>query len=209
ESPHLAGQSRRVADLSERIANRMGLPANEIALIHMAALVHDLGLVAVPSFTLEKPPQQLSKAEQEGMRLHPYHGERILARIPALLPVAQLVATHHERLDGSGYYRGLTGAEIPVGARIIGVADAFEELTHGGPEREPFTADAAISAMSAEGGRGLDQDALRALGAEIGSAVRIPAISPRDAPRTWPAGLTDREVDVLRLLANGKSRRHI
>jgi HD-GYP domain-containing protein (c-di-GMP phosphodiesterase class II)/DNA-binding CsgD family transcriptional regulator len=209
KSPHLAGHSRHVADLAARTAARMRVPKDQIAAIQMAALVHDLGLVAVASFTLEKPPNELSKAEQEGMRLHPYHGERILARIPSLRSVAQLVATHHERLDGAGYYRGLTASEIPVGARIIAVADVFEELTRDRPGHLEMPPDDAIKAMAEDAGRGLDADVLRALGEEVGTAVGGLVAPDRGLPRTWPAGLTEREVEVLRLLARGKSRRDI
>ena len=111
-----------------------------MATIHRAALLHDLGLVAVPSFILEKPRATLSPVEWERLRLHPYHAERILARVPALAPVVPLVAAHHERLDGAGYYRGLSGPQIPRGARIIAVADWFDELTHDTPDQRALAA---------------------------------------------------------------------
>src|SRR5207244_3911532 len=67
------------------------------------------------------------------LRLHPYHAERIFARVAALAPIVPLVASHHERVDGRGYYRGLSGEQIPLGARVIAVADAFDELSHATP----------------------------------------------------------------------------
>src|SRR3972149_11200293 len=90
KSPFLAGHSRRVADLAERIARRMGLTGLHIANIYQAALVHNIGIVAVPSFVLNKPRDRLTEAEWEQLRLHPYHSERILSKVPApeaLLPL--------------------------------------------------------------------------------------------------------------------------
>ena len=122
-----AGHSRRVGQLAERLARRLALGRHETATIRLAGLTHDLGLVAVPSYTLGKPEAQLTRAEQEVLRLHPYHGERILTHVPALGGVAALVAAHHERFDGGGYYRGLRGADIPLGARLIAAADRFDD----------------------------------------------------------------------------------
>ena len=90
KSPFHAGRSRRVADLAERIARKMRLPEPEATDIYRAALVHDIGMVAVPSFVLNKPPNQLTEVEREQMRLHPYHSERILSRIPALGPIVPM-----------------------------------------------------------------------------------------------------------------------
>jgi hypothetical protein len=123
KSFYSAGHSRRVGDLAERMAQQMRLPGAEVTTIRVAALMHDLGLVTVPSFILQKPRDQLTPVEWERLRLHPYHAERILARVPILAPVVPLIAAHHERMDGHGYYRGLVGAQIPLGARIIAVAD--------------------------------------------------------------------------------------
>src|SRR5262249_39748019 len=114
------GHSRRVGDLAARIARRM-LGERESEIVRLAGLTHDLGLVAVPSFVLHKPQEELSTAEWEKLRLHPYHAERILGRIPAFRAVVPLVGAHHERLDGQGYYRGLAGSQIPPGARMLAV----------------------------------------------------------------------------------------
>jgi DNA-binding CsgD family transcriptional regulator len=203
------GHSRRVADLAGRIARRMLLPQDAVTLIHRAALVHDVGLVAVPSFILDQPREELTPVEWERLRLHPYHAERILARVPALAPLARLVAAHHERLDGQGYYRGLAGAEIPQGARIIAVADQFDELTHdtaGGPGYDP---EEALQQMRGEVGRGLCPDAFQSLAEELGAPGLPPLASRKGHPREWPASLTDREVEILRLLAKGMSRRQM
>ena len=121
--------------------------------VRTAALTHDLGLAAVPSFVLEKPQAKLTRAEWEQVRLHPYHGQRILSNVAALREVAELVGAHHERLDGTGYYRGLKQREIPAGARIIAVADHFDELTHETVNRPALPAEDAIRAMEREAGR--------------------------------------------------------
>jgi DNA-binding NarL/FixJ family response regulator len=152
--------------------------------------------------------------EWERLRLHPYHAERILSRVPSLEPLVPLVAAHHERPDGRGYYRSLSESQIPLGARIIAVADSFDELTQNAPDRPALAAADAFRQLSAESGSGLSADVLDALGRELGAdrGVAAPgaAAGARKAPRSsWPAGLSDREVEILRLLARGLSRRQL
>ncbi len=206
KSPYQAGRSRRVADLAERIAQRMGFPETEATNIHRAALVHDIGIVAVPSFALNKPQDQLTEAEREQLRLHPYHSERILSRIPTLVSIVPMVAAHHERMDGQGYHQGLIGENVPRGARILAVTDQFDELTHDAPDRPAMELESALDLMNHDVGAGLRSDAFQALVEEVGGATRTPAKAARPQ---WPAGLTDREVEVLRLAAKGLSRRQI
>ena len=117
--------------------------------------MHDVGLAAVPSYTLERPTEKLSQSEREILRLHPYHAERIFARVPALDPIVPLVASHHERMDGRGYYRGLAGEQIPVGARIIAAADAFDELTHESPDQSALDPERALAELQREADHGL------------------------------------------------------
>ena len=142
----------RVGDLAARIARRM-LGESEAETVRLAGLTHDLGLVAVPSFVLHKSQEELSAAEWERLRLHPYHAERILGRIPAFRAVIPLVGAHHERVDGQGYYRGLAGSQIPPGARILAVADRYDELTHGLPGHPPLDSrsGAGVGCMSMPG----------------------------------------------------------
>ena len=206
KSPFHAGRSRRVADLAERIARRMRLPEPEATDIYRAALVHDIGMVAVPSFVLNKPPNQLTEVEREQMRLHPYHSERILSRIPALGPIVPMVSAHHERMDGRGYHRGLTREKIPQGARILAVTDQFDELTHDAPDHPAMDPERALDLMTRDVGDRLWPEAFQALVDELGGEARTPA---KASHPQWPAGLTDREVEVLRLAAKGLSRRQI
>ena len=205
KSPFLAGRSRRVADLTDRIARRMSFSKRRVATIHLAALVHDIGLVAVPSFVLNKSQAQFTEAEWEHVRLHPYHSERVLSKVPALEALIPIVGAHHERMDGQGYHLGLSGAQIPPEAQIIAVADRFDELSHDQPDHPALELDEVVRVMREEVGPRLAADAFQALIEELGG------VSQRSRQRVrqqeWPAGLTDREVEVLRLVAKGLNRR--
>ncbi|MBI4219734.1 MAG: HD domain-containing protein [Chloroflexi bacterium] len=206
KAPHLVGHSRRVGELSEQICRRMSLAEKQVTTITAAALAHDIGVVAVPSFVLNKPDVQRTAAEREEVRLHPYHSQRILARIPALEGASQLVAAHHERIDGGGYHRGLSGFQIPIGARIIAVVDRFDELCHDTPDGRALEAEAAFRVLREEAGTRLGPETVEALvgvleGAELGRL--------RARRQEWPAGLTEREVEVLRLAARGMNRKKI
>jgi HD-GYP domain-containing protein (c-di-GMP phosphodiesterase class II)/DNA-binding CsgD family transcriptional regulator len=198
-----AAHSRRTAAVAEAIARRLGKPEEEVTLARRAALVHNLGQVAVPSAILQKM-DPLTAAEQERLRLHPYYTERILSPVAALRPVAAIAAMHHERPDGEGYHRGLKDGQIPAAARIVAVADRFAELTAERPGAAALDAEAAVRSMERDVGRALDGDCFRALAAEAGGVTVSPP--PR---REWPAGLTEREVDVLRLVARGLDRRQV
>jgi HD-GYP domain-containing protein (c-di-GMP phosphodiesterase class II)/DNA-binding CsgD family transcriptional regulator len=215
KSFYTAGHARRVAARSEATALAMGLPQENITNIRRAALLHDIGLVAIPSFILHKPSERLSDAEWEMLRLHPYHAERILSRAPVFLPLCRFVAAHHEQPDGRGYFRGLTTTEIPDGAQVLAIADRFDELTHEGPGHKPLSSDVALEVMTREAGTRLSRDALEALRDSLEEPLRDePAAAQPEAPvagsrsrKVWPAELTDREVEVLRVLATG-ARRH-
>jgi HD-GYP domain-containing protein (c-di-GMP phosphodiesterase class II) len=209
KSFYSAGHSRRIGDLAERMARHMLLPSAEAVTIRRAALLHDLGLVAVPSFVLNKPRARLTASEWELLRLHPYHAERILARAPILASVIPLVAAHHERMDGHGYYRGLVGSQIPLGARIIAVADRFDELCHDMPEQSAFDPRSALKQMGDEVGDALCPDAFEALVQEL--RLDGPALlnKRKNSPQGRPVGLTNREVEILRLLSKGLHQREI
>src|SRR5947209_730195 len=204
KSFYAAGHSRRVGDLAARVAGRM-LGARETETVRLAGLTHDLGLVAVPSFVLHKPQEELSAAEQEQLRLHPYYAERILSRIPAFNAVIPLVGAHHERMDGKGYYRGLTGSQILQGARIIAVVDRFDELTHGVPGHPPLNLGSALERLYADAGTAYSEDCIRSLEDELLSDGSSKVDKRKSHRREWPAGLTSREVEILRLLAGGLS----
>jgi HD-GYP domain-containing protein (c-di-GMP phosphodiesterase class II)/DNA-binding CsgD family transcriptional regulator len=207
KSRYLMGHSRRTGELATRIATQLQLPAGEVATIRQAALIHDLGLVTVPSFALERPEATRTRLEQEQMRLHPYLAERILARVPAFAAALPLVSAHHERPDGTGYYRGLRAAQIPLGARVIAVADGFDDLTHESADRPALDSVAALRRMSDEVETAYCPRAFQALVQTLHVAQPLPPIKP--PAHDWPASLTDREIEILRLLARGESRRQI
>ena len=125
--PFLHGHSRRVAELASGGARRLGLGAAEVRRIEVAGLLHDVGRVGVSNAVWEKRGP-LTRMEWEQVRMHGYYSERILATSPSLAPLAPLVGMHHERLDGSGYHRCCTAAGIPMGARLLAVADAFAAM---------------------------------------------------------------------------------
>jgi HD-GYP domain-containing protein (c-di-GMP phosphodiesterase class II) len=170
--------------------------------VRAAALLHDLGRVSVPNGIWEKPGP-LSVGEWERVRLHSYYTERVLERSPALARLAPLAGSHHERLDGSGYHRRATAAQLGAGARALAVADVFDAMTHDRPHRGALDARRARAELGAMVGAGrLDKRAADAVLEAAGAA-------PTGARQGHPAGLTDREVEVLRLLANGKTNREI
>jgi HD-GYP domain-containing protein (c-di-GMP phosphodiesterase class II)/DNA-binding CsgD family transcriptional regulator len=201
KSPFTLGHSTGVAALAEDAARGLGMAGKQVAAVRRAALFHDLGRVAVSAGVWERPGP-LTHAEREQVRLHPYHSERILARSEALSPLARIAGMHHERQDGTGYHHGASGSEIPRSARILAAADAYEALVKDRPHRMAVAPGVAAKQLVAEAEEGrLDMECLRAVLAAAGETV---------APRTsWPVGLSDREVDVLRLLALGFSNRDI
>ncbi|MGE0540181.1 MAG: HD domain-containing phosphohydrolase [Dehalococcoidia bacterium] len=201
KSRYIAAHSRRVGAVAEQLARAMGCTEASVVQIRRAGLMHDLGLVAVPSYILDRPWSTLSVAERDSYRLHPYHGERVLKRVPALAPLAEMVGTHQERMDGSGAYRGLSGSGIGLGARIIAVADRLDQLTHDRPESPACSIVDALRQLEQEP---LDPAVLAALRRCLGE--RTVEAAPRSRQ---PAGLTDREVEILRLAARGHTRREV
>lgn len=198
--PFALGHSRGVAALAAEAARRDGMSEADVRLVRRAGLVHDLGRMGVPNSIWEKPGP-LSEAEWERVRLHPYLTGRILRRVRGLEQVAVVAAAHHERLDGSGYPLGVAGAALAPHARLLAAADVYHALREPRPHRPARDAvDAAeILRQQARESR-LDAHAVEAVLLAAGHARRRVA---------YPAGLTGREVEVLRLLAGGGSNREI
>jgi DNA-binding CsgD family transcriptional regulator len=178
-----------------------GLPDDDVSSLRRAGFVHDLGMHGIPATILDKPGP-LSSAESERMRMHAYYTERMLARPPALARIGAVASKANERLDGSGYHRGLPAAAISAPARILAAADAYQAMTEPRPHRQALTSKAATAELAADvrGGR---------LGAEAVDAVLAAAGLRRAKRRSGPAGLTAREVEVLILIARGASTKQV
>ena len=162
KSPYTGSHSKRVAEVAEVVAIKMGLASEDVIDVRRAGLLHDLGKLGVPNMILDKPAR-LEPAEFEIIKRHPELTLRILSQIPTFASVAELAACHHERLDGRGYFRGLTAPSIALGARIVAVADVWEALTADRPYRAAMPMDSALAIMREEAGDHLAADAVDAL----------------------------------------------
>lgn len=201
KSPSWLGHSREVARLSAEAALRLGLRATDVTLTERAALVHDLGAVGVSAGVWGKPGP-LSAAERERVRTHPYLTERVLSRPARLATIGSVAALHHERVDGSGYPRGLRGDGLGMPARVVAAADVYDALRQSRPHRDGVGPEEAASELRDEVGAGrLDGEAVNAVLAAAGHRVR--------RRPSLPAGLTPREAEVLALLARGLPNKQI
>lgn len=164
KSPFTGAHSQRVGNVAERIATRLGLSEQGVVDVRRAGLLHDLGKLGVPNMILDKP-SRLEPAEFEVIKRHPELTLRILDPVPAFARVAELAAAHHERLDGRGYFRGLTAPELSIGARIVAVADVYEALTADRPYRAAMPTEAALAILREEAGQHLAGDVVETLAA--------------------------------------------
>ncbi len=158
--PYTAGHQRRVADLAVAIARDMGVSEERIIGIRMAAVVHDIGKISVPSEILSKP-SKLSEAEYEMIKTHPKVGWEVLKNIDFSWPVAEIVYQHHERLDGSGYPRGLKGNDILLEARILMVADVIDAMSEHRPYRPALGILFALQEIVQQKGTLFDEDVVK------------------------------------------------
>ena len=195
KAPFFQGHSRGVALLARSAA--AGLEDVDPAQAYRAGLVHDLGRVAVPTGVWETPGP-LSPEQWELVRLHPYHSGRIVSRSPVLEPLSAIVSRHHERLDGSGYPMGVRAAELDAVTRVLAAADVWHSLGEPRPHRPALQAKEAARVISS---LPLDRDAVR--------AVLAAAQGPRPTFPALPVDLTERELEVLRLLAAGYTKKQI
>jgi len=204
KSPIMLGHSPAVAALVVKAAALDGLDSELFASLRHAGLLHDLGLVSVPNGILEKPAP-LTAPEWERLRLHAYFTDRILGRVPAFAWVARVAGFHHERLDASGYPRGVSPAATDRAARLLACADSYQALTEARAHRpafEPATA-AKVLKDQAHGGRLCP----RAVDAVLAAANQ--GIAPSAPARPLPAGLTPREAEVLVQVARGYTSKEV
>ena len=199
KSPYLFGHSTGVAALAEQAGRVLRLGDETCLMLRQAGLFHDLGRVAVPTGVWEKPGP-LGRGDWERVRLHPYHTERILGHSEALAPLARLAGAHHERRDGSGYPR--QSADGSPAGYALAAADAYQALTQERPHRAALSRDEAATTLLAQVRAG-------ALDSEAANAVLVAAGHRPRRKAALPAGLSVREVQVLRLLARGLSNPEI
>ncbi len=201
KSPYMLGHSRGVAELCAAAGLAIGLPDTERKAMRRAALVHDIGRLGVSNAIWDKR-SPLTASERERVRLCPYLTQRVLARPAALAELGRVAGLVQERVDGSGYPHGLSAGAIDEPARLLAAADVLQALREPRPHRAALTRDEAAGTLRAEARAGrLDGEAVNAVLAGAGHRV---ATRPE-----LPAGLTPRELQVLRLLARGLSSRGI
>lgn len=202
KSPWLRGHSPAVAGLAADAAQLSGLTPAEVTAVRHAGLVHDLGRVGVPNGIWDKA-EPLTLDEWEKVRLHPYLTERILNRSSALAPLARLAACHHERGDGSGYHRGARSAELSSSEQLLAAADAYQAMTGARPHRPPLSPAEAAAELRRECAAG------RFRGEVVDAVLEAAGHAGARRPQLRPAGLTERETEVLRLIARGQSNRQV
>ena len=182
--PHYRGQpSALIASIVTTMAFRLGLPEQEIDRLKIAALLHDVGKVAVPEEILEKPAS-LSPAEWQTVIQHPRIGQVILEQATLLKEAVPIILHHHERYSGHGYPYGLRGNDIPLGARIVAIADAYDAMIHDRPYKRAITHEQAIAELRRHAGTQFDPDLVR-LFCDL-FAERAPVADPRLAAVTAP-----------------------
>jgi len=196
KTPFTAGHSREVASLVGEAGGA------EAAALRRAGLLHDLGRISVPNGIWEKPGP-LTGGEWERVRLHAYYSERIVSRVRGLAELAVTVGMHHERLDGSGYHRGSSRGEIAMPARLLAAADAYQAMTQPRPHRAALAPERAAGELESMAAAGrLDREAVRSILTAAGHRLGR-------AHHSWPAGLTEREVEVLRLICRGGTKKEV
>ena len=199
-SPHLSGHSSGVAELAETAGRLCGFDPSDIALVRRTAFVHDVGRVAIDPRIWQKPAA-LTVDEWEQVRLHPYHTERVVLHPGFLATLAEPACAHHERLDGTGYHRRMSAASLSRDARLLAAADAFHAMRESRPHRDRLSPKEAAKLIGDEVRAGR-QDS------EMTAAV-IEAAGQPAPPVERPAGLTEREAEVVGLLARGLQTKHV
>ena len=201
KSPYTLGHARAVSELAAEAGMTLGLEGDEVETLRRAGLANGLGRLGVSNAIWDKRGP-LGAGEWERVRMHPYLTERMLHQSTALAPLGAIAVQHRERLDGSGYPRGLAGGTISMPARVLGAADAYQSMCEPRPHREALLPEVAAKELRAEVKAGRMDGAV--VEAVLGTAGHRVA-----RRREGPAGLTAREVDVLRLVSRGLSSKEV
>jgi HD-GYP domain-containing protein (c-di-GMP phosphodiesterase class II) len=200
-TPVFLGHSMGVEALATRAAREYGLGASETRWLRLAALLHDVGRVSVPNRIWTRPGP-LDWGAWERVRLHPHYSGRVLDSIPSLSGVGEIASAAHERIDGSGYPRGRSGRTLSPAARLLAVADVASAMSEDRAHRPAFSRKAVVRELASEASLGrLDARAADAVLAALGVPDRV--------SRLGDHGLSERELEVSRLLARGKSDKEI
>ncbi len=162
KSPFTADHSRRVAQYAVEIGARLGFSQDGLAELRRAGLLHDLGKLGVPNLILEKPGK-LTGEEWETVRRHPEWTAKVLSGLPALARVKEIAAAHHEKLNGTGYWRGLSSDRLDLPQRVLAVADIWDALTANRPYRDGMTPEQALAILDKDAGLALDADCIETL----------------------------------------------
>jgi putative nucleotidyltransferase with HDIG domain len=159
--PYTAGHSLRVAAYAHAIAHEIGLPKNESEIIRTAAQLHDIGKIGIPDLILQKPGR-LTPEEYGLIKVHPQIGRKILEKVSGFGDLLPAVELHHENFDGTGYPYKLSGSRIPVAARIVRVADAFDSMTSSRAYRAAMPVPTAIEELLKYSGSHYDPQVVQA-----------------------------------------------
>jgi HD-GYP domain-containing protein (c-di-GMP phosphodiesterase class II) len=201
KSPWFSGHSRGVANLAAAAVRAAGMPEHDVVTARQAGLLHDLGRTGISNAIWDKH-EPLTESERERVRLHTYYTERMLRRPAALAGLANIAAAHHERVDGSGYHRGIRGTDTPLLARYLAAADVYHALLEDRPHRPARGPKEAATVVRAEVREG------RLDAAAVDVILGLSGLRRFGSPAA-PAGLTPREVEVLALVARGATTRRI
>lgn len=201
KSPWLTGHSRAVAALAQATGSGMGLPHTDLVTLRRAALVHDIGRNGVPNSIWDKPGP-LNPAEKERVRLHAYYTDRVLRQAGKLAALAEVASSAHERVGGSGYPRGVSGASTPLLGRIVAAADVYNAMLEARPHRGPLPRNEAASELR-RAARAAELD-----GSVVDGVLAAEGHPARRKPSA-PGGLTAREIEVLVLAVRGATAKAV
>src|SRR2546421_3189128 len=172
--PYTRGHSARVTALAESIALRLGWSKERLALLHVGGPLHDIGKLAISDEVLSKPGR-LDEDELAQIREHPKLGARLLLRVAPFRQALPYVLYHHERWDGAGYPSGRSGEEIPLEARVLAVADAFDAMTSDRPYRPALSREDALAEVERCSGTQFDPQIVRVFLELFAEAEQLPA----------------------------------